>query len=51
MTADEISARFRVVVSPLVAPATDLESWLAQARAPERIAGPHELLNLRSRAD
>ncbi len=48
LTADEVSARFRAVVSPLVAAATDLESWLARARIPEALGGVSELMGLRS---
>lgn len=47
LTADEISARFRAVVTPLIAPA-DLDAWLARARNPEALAGVHELLELRA---
>jgi 2-methylcitrate dehydratase PrpD len=47
MTAEEISARFRAVVSPLVAPGTDLEPWLARARSPEALTGARELMSLR----
>ncbi len=47
MTADEIGARFRAVVSPLVAPGTDLETWLARARTPEALAGVQDLMSLR----
>ncbi|MBI2297265.1 MAG: MmgE/PrpD family protein [Betaproteobacteria bacterium] len=46
LSAEEISARFRAVVAPLVAPA-DLDAWLARARAPEALASVHELLALR----
>lgn len=49
LTVDEVSARFRAVVAPLVAPATDLEAWLARARAPEALAGVGDLLSLRHR--
>jgi hypothetical protein len=49
LTVDEVSARFRAVVAPLVAPATDLEAWLARARAPETLAGVGDLLSLRHR--
>lgn len=48
MTAEEISARFRAVVSPLVSSATDLGAWLARARSPERLTGVHELMSLRA---
>jgi len=49
LAADEISARFRAVVSPLVAPGTDLETWLGRARAPETLTSVKELLGLRHR--
>lgn len=49
LTADEICARFRAVVAPLVAPGTDLETWLGRARAPETLASVKELLTLRHR--
>jgi len=49
LAADEISARFRAVVSPLVAPGTDLETWLGRARAPETLTSVKELLGLRRR--
>jgi 2-methylcitrate dehydratase PrpD len=47
MTAEEISARFLAVVSPLVAPGTDLEAWLARARSPEALTSAQELMRLR----
>lgn len=49
LSADDIDARFRAVVSRLVAPGTDLESWLARARSPEALARVSELMSLRSR--
>jgi len=49
LSVEEISARFRAVVAPLVLPGTDLEAWLRRACVPQALASVGDLLGLRHR--